>query len=351
MPTIAAAELTAFTASLFRAADVPGADAEVVARSLVGANLRGHDSHGVMRAAQYLDFLAKGEYRADVPLTVEHETPAVVVTDGQWGLGQVQAYRLLDRVLPKARALGIAAGTGRRFGHAGRLGEYAERAAESGLALMATVNNDGAGQRVAPPGGTAGRLGTNPLCVGVPTEPDPVVLDFGTSVVAEGKVRVHYISQRPVPEGWLIDHEGRPTTDPKVLYEPPLGGIRPMGGPQAYKGFGLSLVLDLLCGGLSGGHMCHPGGSAAKGNNLVFVAFDPALFAGREAMVDQGGRLAEYVRATPRAEGVEAILLPGDPERRTLAERESGGIPLEDAHWARLAELGAKLGVAVPVVS
>src|SRR5262249_47476141 len=154
------------------------------------------------------------------------------------------------------------------FGHTGRLGEYAERAADEGLVLLATVNNDGAGQRVAPPGGTAGRLGTNPLCVGVPTEADPVVLDFGTSVVAEGKVRVHYISGRAVPDGWLIDHRGVPTNAPRVLYEPPLGGIRPMGGEQSYKGFGLALVLDMLAGGLGGGHMSSPGAPPAKGNSL-----------------------------------------------------------------------------------
>lgn len=351
MPTLSAAVLTEFTERLFLAAGTTAEEATFVARGLVGANLRGHDSHGVMRAPQYIDFLHKGEYQSGVDLIITHETPAVVVSDGQWGFGQLQAHRLLDRVLPRAQALGVAAGAGQRFGHTGRLGEYAERAAAEGLVLMATVNNEGAGQRVAPPGGTAGRLGTNPLCVGVPTEADPVVLDFGTSVVAEGKVRVHYISGRPVPDGWLIDHRGQPTNDPKVLYEPPLGGIRPMGGEQTYKGFGLSLVLDMLAGGLSGGHACYPGAPPAKGNALLFVVFDPTQFAGREALVGQATRLGEFVRETPRAEGVEAILLPGDPERRTLARRQAEGVPIEEAHWAKLTELAAKLGVAAPAAT
>jgi hydroxycarboxylate dehydrogenase B len=349
VPTLQAQTLLDFATSLFVAVSVPEADASVVARNLIGANLRGHDSHGVLRIPQYVDFLRKGDYKVGVDLKVENESPGVVVVDGQWGLGQVQAHRLLDLVLPKATELGLAAGTARNFGHIGRLGEYAERAAEEGLILIATVNNNGAGQRVAPPGGLEPRLGTNPLCVGVPTDTDPVVLDFGTSVVAEGKVRVHYFNDRkPVPEGWLLDSKGQPTTDPSVLYETPLGSILPMGGTQAYKGFGLGLVLDMLAGGLTGGKTSHPGAPGAKGNNVVFLALDPDHFVGLDALVEQSGGLARYVRATPRAEGVSAILLPGDPERMMLEYRAVEGIPLEEGHWAKLTELAASLGVAVP---
>src|SRR6185437_8017169 len=153
--------------------------------------------------------------------------------------------------------------------------------------LIGTVNNAGAGQRVAPPGGLQPRLGTNPLCVAVPTLGEPVILDFGTSVVAEGKVRVHHINKTPVPEGWLLDSEGRPTTDPSVLYNPPLGSILPMGGAQAYKGFGLGLVLDMLAGGLTGGRSSHPGAPPARGNNVVFLALDPGRFAGRDRQVHE----------------------------------------------------------------
>ncbi|HWE38609.1 MAG TPA: Ldh family oxidoreductase [Isosphaeraceae bacterium] len=350
MPTIAAGDLTDFVAAVFEGAGVAADEARTVAESLVGANLRGHDSHGVMRVAQYVDRLREGAYRSGVELRVERETPAVVVCDGQWGLGQVQAHRLLDKIIPKARALGLGAGAARAVGHIGRLGEYAERAAAEGLVLLATVNTDGAGQRVAPPGGREGRLGTNPLCIGVPTAGDPVVLDFGTSAAAEGKVRVYYIDgRRPVPEGWLLDHEGKPTTDPASLYEPPVGTLLPMGGAQAYKGFGLSLVLDMLAGGLTGGRTCHPDPAPVRGNNVVFVALEPDLFAGRDALVREATTLADHVRACPRAEGVEAILLPGDPERRALRQRSTSGITLPDAHWAKLAEVARGLGVAVPV--
>jgi uncharacterized oxidoreductase len=348
MPTFTADVLAEFVSRLFSASGLPEADAALVATSLVGSNLRGHDSHGVMRVPQYIDFLEKGIYKPDVELKVEHETGAVVVADGQWGLGQIQAHRLLDRIIPKAQALGLSAGAARDCGHIGRLGEYAEKAADAGLILLATVNNCGAGQRVAPPGGLEPRLGTNPLCAAVPTDSDPVVLDFGTSVVAEGKVRVYHINKKPVPEGWLLDPQGRPTTDPSVLYNTPLGSILPMGGAQAYKGFGLGLVLDMLAGGLTGGKSSHPGAPPARGNNVVFLALDPAHFAGREAQVRESSQLTAYVRQTPRAEGVDAILLPGDPERRTLQKRQAEGIPLEAAHWTKLVEVATRLGVKEP---
>ncbi len=349
MPTIAAELLTDYATRILEGSGVPAADARVVAVSLVGANLRGHDSHGVLRLPQYVDFIRRGEYAPGADLTIERDGPAVVTADAGWGLGQVQAHRLLGMVMERAKAGGVAAGAARHCGHVGRLGEYAERAAAEGLVLIASVNNCGSGQRVAPPGGMAPRLGTNPLCIGVPTSDDPVVLDFGTSVVAEGKVRAFYLDgKKPVPEGWLLDAEGRPSTDSAVLYEPPFGSIRPMGGDQAYKGFGLALALDLLVAGLSGGRSCFAGAPAAKGNNLLFVAFDPGSFAGADALLAEANGLASFVRETPRASGVEAILLPGDPERRALRRREAEGIPLPDGHWAKLAELAGSLGVAVP---
>ncbi|MEJ7637282.1 MAG: Ldh family oxidoreductase [Singulisphaera sp.] len=349
MPALAPLRLTEFVTGLFQAAGVPPSDARTVAASLVQSNLRGHDSHGVMRVPQYVDFLERGDYRTGVELIVEHEAPGVVTCDAQWGFGQVQAHRLLDLVVRKAQAQGVAAGTARNCGHIGRLGEYAERAAAQGMVLIASVNNGGAGQRVAPPGGLEPRLGTNPLCAGVPTSTDPVVLDFGTSVAAEGKVRVFYINDKaPVPEGWLQDSQGRPTTDPSVLYEPPLGTILPMGGSQSYKGFGLGLVLDMLTGGLSGGETCHPGAPPSRGNNVLFLALDAAQFSGLDALIRRSEGVADYVRSTPRAPGVQAILLPGDPELRTLEHRSTHGIPLERAHWVRLAELAQRLGVPLP---
>lgn len=352
MPTVAAGTLISYCTQVLEAAKVPSEDAALVARSLVDANLRGHDSHGVMRLPQYLGFLREGHYKVGVELKIERESAAIVVADGQWGLGQVQSHRLLAKVLEKCATLGLAAGVARDCGHIGRLGEYAEAAAQRGVILIATVNNCGAGQRVAPPGGREPRLGTNPLCIAVPTHDDVVLLDFGTSVVAEGKVRVYYIdNKKPVPAGWLLDADGQPTVNPAVLYEPPLGSILPMGGTQAYKGFGLSLVLDLLAGGLSGGRSPFPGAPPAKGNNVVFLALNPEFFAGAEHLLGEATQLIRFVRETPTIEGVDKILIPGDPERMALDNRATLGIPLQPEHWRRLVEAGEQLGVVAPVLT
>jgi uncharacterized oxidoreductase len=280
---------------------------------------------------------------------VLRQTPAILAADGGWGPGQVQAYRLLDRLLPKTKAVGIAGGTLRRCGHIGRLGEYAEWAAGRGLALFATVNSHGSGRRVAPPGGTQGRISTNPICFGCPTPTDPLVLDFSTSAVAEGKVRVAFQKGELVPEGWILDSAGRPTTNPADLYADPLGSILPFGGPQAYKGFGLGLMMDVLAGGLSGGECSRPDRPMpGLGNSVVFVLWDVDAFGGRECFLTAVGGLTDFVRSTPRAEGAGEITLPGDPERRSRRRREVEGIPIPDATWTMLTKLADEMSVPIP---
>ena len=313
------------------------------------ANLCGHDSHGVMRAPQYLDFLRKGTFRANVNLTLISETPAVLAADANWGLGQPQAYRLLDKLLPKARTLGVAAGTLRNCGHIGRLGEYAEYAAKERMALFASVNSHGSGRRVAPPGGTEGRISTNPICIGAPTMSDPVVIDFGTSAAAEGKVRAQFQKKQPCPEGWLIDHTGAPCIDPAVLYNEPRGNLLPFGGTQAYKGFGLGLLLDMLCGGLSGGACSNPAFPLpGVGNAAVFVLLNPALFGGTDHFLKETDGLANYVRACPTTAGIPAITLPGDPERASRSRRTQEGIPVPDGTWELIARAARESGVPLP---
>jgi uncharacterized oxidoreductase len=349
MPQFPAETLQAFANSLLQAAGVPAADAGIVARHLVGANLAGHDSHGIMRIPQYLQYLREGKFRPGVGLDILSETPAVLAADANWGLGQVQAHRLLARLVTKAKGLGVAAGTLRHCGHIGRLGEYAETAAVEGLAFFGTVNSHGAGRRVAPPGGTEGRISTNPICMAVPTAGEPVVLDFGTSVVAEGKVRVQYQKRETVPDGWLVDADRRPTTDPGVLYAEPRGTILPFGGPQAYKGFGLGLLLDLFAGGLSGGRCSHPEAPLpGVGNAVLFVVFDPAMFGGAESFLRETTGLTEYVRGCPTGPGVERITLPGDPELAMRAKRSDEGISIPDGTWALLVKEAETLGVPVP---
>ena len=348
MPTFSADKLIAFADALFRASGVPADEAERVARSLVDANLCGHDSHGMIRVPQYVEAIRDGRLKPGAAFTVIRETAAVMVVDGGKGLGQVQAHRLLDRLVPRAQGLGLAAGTLKHCGHIGRLGEYAEAAAARNMAFIASVNNHGFGRAVAPPGGIEGRLATNPLCLGAPTKGDPVVLDIGTSVVAEGKVRVYFNKGQPVPQGWLQDHQGKPTTDPSVLYKDPRGTLLPLGGNQAYKGFGISLLLDMFTGGLSGAPCSTPGAPNLSANAVVFIVLDIAQFAGADHFLSEVTNLAANVRECPRCEGVPDITLPGDPERREKAKRLKAGITLDDGTWGQLDKLAASLSVARP---
>lgn len=349
MPTLPASTWTSFAERLFLAVGVPADEASRVSRSLVDANLCGHDSHGLIRVLQYIDAIRDGRVKPGAPFSVVKETASVLVVDGGKGLGQVQAHRLLERLIPRAQALGLAAGTLKHAGHIGRLGEYAEVAAQQKMALFATVNNHGFGRGVAPPGGKEARIGTNPLCIGVPTKGDPVVLDIGTSVVAEGKVRVLFNKGQPVPQGWLLDPDGKPTTDSGVLYREPRGSILPLGAPsQAYKGFGIGLLLDMLVGGLSGAPCSAPGLPNLSANAVLFLVIDVSQFAGAEHFLREVTGLTENIRSTPRAEGVNEIMLPGDPERRSKSQRLAAGITVDDGTWGQLETLAKKLGVDVP---
>ncbi|MCS7045050.1 MAG: Ldh family oxidoreductase [Gemmataceae bacterium] len=348
MPLFHAEPLTRFAAALFQAAGVGEPEAQRVAQSLVDANLCGHDSHGVLRITQYVEAIKDGRLKPGAPFTVIRETAAVLVVDGGWGLGQVQAHRLLERLVPRAQALGLAAGTLKHCGHIGRLGEYAEAAAAQGMAFMATVNNHGFGRGVAPPGGIQARIGTNPLCLAAPTADVPIVLDIGTSVVAEGKVRVAFNKGQAVPPGWLLDADGQPTTDPGVLYKEPRGSILPLGGEQAYKGFGIGLLLDMFAGGLSGAPCSHPSHPNLSANAVFFLVMDIGQFAGHSHFISESTRLAQAVRTCPKAAGVAEILLPGDPERRTKTQRLASGIPLDDGTWSQLRSLAERLAVPLP---
>jgi uncharacterized oxidoreductase len=348
VPTFSADVVLAFAHNLFRAGGIPDDEADRVARSLVDANLAGHDSHGLIRIPQYLQAVADGKMKSGVPLSILRETPSVLCCDGNWGIGQVQAHRLLARLVPMARRGGLAAGTLKHCGHIGRLGEYAEAATAEGVAFFASVNNHGFGRAVAPPGGTTGVIGTNPLCLAAPTTGDPIVLDIGTSVCAEGKVCVLHNKGEKAPDGWLLDAQGRPTTDPGVLYHDPRGTILPLTGSQAYKGFGIGLLLDMLVGGLSGAPCSRPEIGARSANAVVFIVIDPAHFAGTDHFLTEVTTLADNVRSCPRAEGAGPITLPGDPERRERKKRSTDGVRLDDGTWGQLTALANKHGVAIP---
>jgi uncharacterized oxidoreductase len=348
MPIISAEALFRFSTQLLAAGGVRHDEAELVGRSLVEANLRGHDSHGVVRIAQYLDQLSKNEVITGAPFEVLRSSPSLVAADGHWGFGRVQAGRLTEQLIEKAKHHGVAVGTLIRSSHIGRLGEYCEIAAAAGLVSMIMVNTHGVARRVAPPGGKSPRLGTNPIAIGVPTNDDPLVLDFGTSATAEGKVRVKKIAGQECPPGWLLDSEGRPTTDPNALYGNPPGTILPMGGDQAYKGFGLGLMVEIFAGALSGG-VCAREQPINQNGNCVYMQFtDPEHLGGLDHFRQEIGCLVRFVRDCPRIAGCSEILLPGDPERRMLAKRSQEGVAFDEGNWTQLIKLAERLGVPTP---
>jgi uncharacterized oxidoreductase len=351
MPTLQPVLLESFAAKLLQAGGASAEEASLVAASLVDANLKGYDSHGVMRIPYYVQAIKEGEVAPGEELTVLDEGPSRIVADGHWGFGQVQAMRLIKLLAEKAHDAGLALGTMTHSGHIGRLGEYCEKTAADGLVSMLMVNSHGAAVRMAPPGGKAPRLSTNPLAIGVPHTDGPLVLDFSTSATAEGKVRVKKIAGQPCPEGWLIDNEGRPTCDPATLYGNPPGAILPMGGAQAYKGFGLGLMVEILTGALSGGVCARPVPYPKKGNCVFMLLIDPARFGGADHFRGEVSQLADYIRSCPRIEGCDEILLPGDPERRLAAKRQKDGISLDVENWNALVKLGQTLGVAAPAAA
>ena len=351
MPVLQETQLLEFGGSLLAAGGANEKEAAVVGRSLVQANLRGHDSHGVMRIPFYIKQVQDGKLNAGSTLQVAHETSGTLVGDGNWGFGQVLSRDLMERLIEKAGEAGIASGSLRQSAHIGRLGEYAEMAAEKNMSAIICANTHGAAQRVAPVGGKRPRLGTNPICIGMPGGKNgPFVLDFGTSATAEGKVRVKKIAGEKVPDGWVLDPDGNPTNDPNQLYGDPPGTILPMGGDQAYKGFGLSFMIEMLCGALSGGQCAYPNPPAPVGNAAFFIVINPSQYAGFEHLKTEVENLEEYVRTVPRIDGVDEVLLPGDPERRVMATRQESGIPLDDGNWNALLTLASELGVTPPAV-
>src|SRR6476646_6849643 len=308
MPTFPPTQLESFAARLLEAGGASPEESQLVAASLVDANLKGYDSHGVMRVPYYVQAIKDGEVVPGAELTILDDGPSRIVADGNWGLGQVQAMRLIKLLAGKAHSGGLGLGTMMHSGHIGRLGEYCEKTAANGLVSMLMVNSHGGAVRVAPPGGKAPRLSTNPLAIGVPLGNAPLVLDFSTSATAEGKDRVKKIAGQQCPEGWLIDNEGRPTCDPNTLYGNPPGSILPMGGAQAYKGFGLGLMIEILTGALSGGNVAKTVPYPKKGNCVFILLIDPARFGGTDHFQSEIGQLVDYVKSCPRIEGCEEII-------------------------------------------
>jgi len=344
VPTLSCDELSDLMRRVLSALGCPGDEAEVIARSLALANLAGHDSHGLIRIEQYVKMVQIGEAIPGAPVTVEHETACTAVLNGGWNFGQVAGRRAAETAIRKAREYGTGTVTLRNSNHLGRLGEYTLMAAEEGMAAVMMVNNHGRGNLVAPFGGSDGRLSTNPISFAAPGPERPILVDITTSVVAEGKVRIKRNAGQAVPEGWLIDSQGRATTDPNDLYLEPRGAILPFGGVAAHKGFALSMMVDILSGALSGAG-CSRSPDIRNGNAVFYTAIDVEKFIPREEFLEHVAILERHVKASPPAPGFTEVLLPGEPEFREEQRRRREGVRIDEGTWRQFCDCAEGLGI------
>lgn len=347
----------AFVHSILRAIGADDDAATETAVHLVGANLAGHDSHGVMRVVQYVDQSDQGKLHAGARGATLKESPALLLYDAQRGLGQWTSRLALDWCLRQARQTGIAAAAVRHSNHVGRLGHYAEAAASEGLVSITTVGSVGPGiGRTAPFHGIGQLLGTNPWCFGVPAaDRTPLVADFATSQVAEGKLRDARYRGKRVAAGLIIDRHGHPTTLPDDFYDG--GALLPVGGDlTGHKGYGLGLASALI-GGLAaiGDRDPTPAGtmSDAPAGGLWTAGFftvvlDPGWFGGADSYRDLVRRLLDAAGQGEPVPGQDRVLVPGEPEMLSRRRRARDGLPIPPSLWKQLARLGERFGVPPP---
>ena len=352
--TVAAAPLRALVGDIFAAAGCAREEARRIARYLVVADLVGHPSHGVIRVPRYLDGMARGSVRPGRQIEIVRDAPGFAVVDGGFGFGQTVGEQAVDLGIGKALATGVAAVGLRNSAHLGRIADWPERAAAAGVASIHFVNASGVGALVAPFGGIDRRMSTNPFAVGVPNGEEPIILDFATSVVAEGKVMVAVNGGKPLPEGALIDGDGAPSSDPEALYGPIAdktkvsarggrGAIRAMGD---HKGSGLSMMCELLAGAVAGNGTARESGKALANGMLSIYIDSAALDSG--GFVGEAADFVAWARSARPIDPAAPVMVPGDPERARRADRERNGVPLEDDTRRALLASADRLGVRAP---
>jgi uncharacterized oxidoreductase len=352
MVTIKVENLIDFVADVFRHAESSPDEARRIATYLTTANLTGHDSHGVIRVPVYIRWKKMGSVVPNQTAEVVVDTPSLAVVDGKFGYGQTVTPQAVKLGIEKCKKVGLAAVALRNAGHIGRVGDWAEMAAAEGLVSVHFVNAAGS-VLVAPYGGVERRLSTAPYCVGIPRQGQgPVVLDFATSIVAEGKVLVASRGGKKLPKGALIDLDGTLSEDPTVLYGPHTadgprdhsqgrGAIRAFG---EHKGSGLALMCELLGGALTGTGATGPNRRFANGMLAIYI--DPKVVDPVNFFDGEMARYITYFKDTKPAAGVDTVLIPGEPEARMRAERSKNGVPLPDDTWAAIVNTARDVGVS-----
>jgi uncharacterized oxidoreductase len=338
--------------AVFESGGSDASEAKIVANHLVEANLKGHDSHGVGMIPHYVSNLHAGTVVPNKPVSVVRDDGSVLIIDAGRGYGQRAAHEVMSQAIDRTRELGVAVVGLRNAHHIGRVGAYGERSVEAGLVSIHFVNVMDHGPTVAPHGGRDARLITNPVCLAMPATANKpaTVLDMATSKVALGKTRVAYHANKPLAAGTIIDDAGNPSTDASVMWREPRGSLLPMG---EHKGYGLALFCELLAGALTGNGTIQPDNERKGGivNNMFAIVVDPDRMVDRQFLNREIDALIDYVCASPPRDPGQAVMVPGDPERRHQAEREQTGISIDAAAWQDIVEAAATLDVDAEVMS
>ena len=341
VPLVSAEGLRAIGACILEAAGARPEEAQAVAGSLVGSDVRGVSSHGVIRIPDYVHAMREGRIVAGAQPVITGDHGAVVSIDGRRAFGQLAARELAVVAGERARLHGISLATLTNVTHIGRVGEWVELLAVDGLVALAWCNCGDPGGNVVPFGGREARLGTNPMAYAIPAAGrPPVVADFSTSIVAEGKVRVYLHDGKELPEGWILDAGGNPATDPAALYDG--GAILPMGG---HKGFALALLVEIL-GGVLAGAGC-PSLRESPGNGLVLVTVDPGATPGGTGFGARVAAVLDAVTSSPAVAGGSGVVVPGAPEHAARAAREGEPFSLAAETWASLDRTAMSLGIRI----
>ena len=305
----------------------------------------GLDSHGVMRVPQYVHMIRDGGIRPGAKLFIVNDHRGSATLDCNYNFGQLAGNKAVELVIERAREYGVSCVLCRRCGHTGRVGAYTQMAAEAGMVALASSNGQSKFLNVAPFGGREGRLATNPISFAAPSGSDPILIDMATSIVSEGKIRTYRDKGRPVPEGWILDQDGRHSTDAKGFYGPPRGAILPLGGEQGYKGYFLALMVEILCGALAGDSICQ---RPQEGSGLCLLAIDVGSFGQQDQFRDMLDELVAHVKSSAPLEDGEGVTVPGEREFKTAEIRRKQGIPIPEATWQLIVKVCGELNVTPP---
>ena len=345
MPIFKAETLRKISKEIFIVYGAPAEEAELVSEFLIKANLCGHDSHGVIRVVQYVKAIEDGILKPGAKIDVIRETPSSALLKGNWGFGQVVAKRAMELAVDKAKKNSVSIVCAFDLYHVGRLADYTMLAAENNMIGIAMVNST---PTVAPYGGIERLISTAPISYAFPTGKENLfVLDIATSVCAEGKIRVSLHKGEKLPEGYIIDKEGKPSRNPADLYDG--GAILPLGGDHVgYKGFGLGLVVEVMAGILSKAKCAYE--ADKRGNGVFFEVINIEDFISIDEFKDSIDALIRRIKSSKLRPGFKEILLPGEPELRTEMRRRKEGIYIPERTWKEIMKIARKKSIDVAML-